>query len=235
MIIDLTNAGLESSTNEAVEVLKKGMKKVREENKVLRDNYTNIIEAYTNLALSEREKPYVKENKRLQELLNTVHEKNLKAEEAYKKAMELFKGAKSTLPTSTSASVEEHRQMQKKMEELEGRNRNLSERLSRASNEVGTSEIPWARSSVDLHWDAQGELDDMSDDELPYVKAEWKFQKEHFKTMTPQAKRLSHYEAVVRKLGRYLFPEDTDKMYMQELSAPLIQMKIKAQCEEWVC
>ena len=122
--------------------MKKGMLQVHEENKKLQNNYTEISEAYTELALSEREKPYVKENKRLQDLLNTVHEKNLKTEEAYKKAMDLFKGAKSTLPTSTSASVEEHRQMQKKMEELEERNRNLSERLSRASNEVGTSHKP---------------------------------------------------------------------------------------------
>lgn len=77
----------------------------------------------------------------------------MKAEEAYKQAMELFKKAKSTLPTSTSASVEEHCQFLKKIEELEDRNGNLSERLSRASNKVGTSEIPWARTNVDLHWD----------------------------------------------------------------------------------
>lgn len=51
--------------------------------------------------------------------------------------------------------------------------------------------------------------------------------------MTPQAKQLSHYEAVVKKLGQHLFLEDTDKMYMQELSAPLIRMKMKAQLEDW--
>ena len=62
------------------------------------------------------------------------------------------------------------------MEELKERNGSLSERLSRAqSNEVGTSEIPWARTSVDLHWNEEGKLDDMSEDELPYVKTNWKF------------------------------------------------------------
>ena len=116
----------------------------------------------------------------------------------------------------------------KKMEELEERNRNLSERLSRAqNNEVGSFNIPWARTSVDLHWNEEGELDDMSEDELPYVKTDWKFQKDHFKRMSLQARALSHYEAVVWKLGRHLFPDEVERMDQQELSAPLIKMKVK--------
>ena len=233
LIIELTKAGLESSTSESVEVLKKGMLKVREENKLLQEKCAKISEAYQDFVLSDREKPWVQENKKLQAMLDTLHEKNLKAEEAYKTAMELYKSSKSTNPASATATIEEHQAMLKKMEDLEARNKSLSDRLSRASNEAATSEIPWARTSVDLHWDEGGELDDMSEDELPYVKADWKFQKEHFKSITPQARRLSHYEAVVRKLGRYLFPDETDKMYMQEMSAPLIQMKTKARWEEW--
>ena len=115
------------------------------------------------------------------------------------------------------------------MEELEERNQSLSERLSRAqSNKVGTSKIPWERTSVDLHWNDKGELDDMSEDELPYVKLDWKFQKDHFKKMSLQARALSHYEAVVRKLGRHLFPDEMERMDQQELNAPLIKMKVKA-------
>lgn len=73
MIIDLTHNGLDSSMNNAIKVLKKGMMQVRKENKKLQDNYTEISEAYTKLVLSERKKPYVKENDQLQNLLNIVH------------------------------------------------------------------------------------------------------------------------------------------------------------------
>ena len=76
LIVKLTRAGLESSTHEAVEVLKKGMQQVRDQNKILQDHYTQISDAYTQLVLSEKEQAYVKENKRLQCLLETMHEKN---------------------------------------------------------------------------------------------------------------------------------------------------------------
>ena len=207
---------------------------MRDQNKTMQDHYTQISDAYTRLVLSEKELAYVKENERLQRLLKMMHEKNQKTEEAYKRAMGLYKGSKSTAPTSSKASVEEHRQMQKKMEELKERNRNLSERLSRAqSNEVGTLEVPWARTSIDLHWNEEGELDNMSEDELPYVKSDWKFQKDLFKRMSLQSRRLSHYKVVVQKLDRHLFPDEVERMDQQELSAPLIKMKVKASWEDW--
>ena len=66
----------------------------------MQDHYTQISDAYTRLVLSDKEKAYVKENERLQRLLDTLHEKNKETEEAYNKAMELYKGFKSTASSS---------------------------------------------------------------------------------------------------------------------------------------
>ena len=65
LIAELTQAGIESSTYEGVQVLKKGMQQVRDQNKTMQDHYTQISDAYTRLVLSEKEQAFVKENERL--------------------------------------------------------------------------------------------------------------------------------------------------------------------------
>ena len=44
---------------------------------------------------------------------------------------------------------------------------------------------------------------------------------------------LTHYEAVVQKLSRMLYPQEIQSVEPIELSVPLIKMKIKAQWEDW--
>ena len=128
--------------------------------------------------------------------------------------------------------------MQKRLDELQRQNDELTAQLSQAASTrtttgVGSSSIPWTRSSVDLHWNEAGELDDMSEDKLPYIKKEWKFQREHFKTLPYTTRVLSHYEAVIRKLGCHLYPNKDALAGQPKLFAPLLKMKIKATWEDW--
>ena len=73
----------------------------------------------------------------------------------------------------------------------------------------------------------------MLKDEDPFISEHWRFQREYFKEIPYHTLKLTHYEAVVQKLGRMLYPQETDKMEPMKLSAPLIKMKIKAQWEDW--
>ena len=87
---------------------------------------------------------------------------------------------------------------------------------------------------MDLSWNDEGELSDMPDDEHPIVQRDWQFQKEFFKEVPCHMHELSHYAAVVHKLGRYLYPDEISKVNPMELSAPLLlKMKIRAEWEEW--
>ena len=114
----------------------------------------------------------------------------------------------------------------------------MSERISQVASttttgHIGSSSVPWARSSVDLHWADAEELDNMSKDELPYIKNDWKFQKEYFKHLPQAARVLSHYEAVIQKLGRYLYPNKKAMFGQAKLVAPLLKMKVRATWENW--
>ena len=52
-------------------------------------------------------------------------------------------------------------------------------------------------------------MEEMSKDEHPI---DWRFQIEHFKELTHIATTLNHYEVVVRKLGRYVYLDQLEKI-----------------------
>lgn len=79
-----------------------------------------------------------------------------------------------------------------------------------------------------------GDLDDMSSNEHPIIKAKWKFQKEFFKELPYVTRTFSHYEAIVRKLHSNLYLDELRKINDFKLSAPLIKEKVKAAWEDWV-
>ena len=189
------------------------MRHLQEKNKELEAKYIEISNRYQEMALKDLDNVYCYENTRLKKTLQVVHKKNLKAEEAYQEATKLYQMTRLTAPASSQASEEERAAQKKRIEELEQQNENLSTRLNQAASitttgHVGSYAISWAWSSVDLHWDDAGELDDMLEDELPYIKEEWRFQREYFKHLPHAARVLSHYKAIIRKLGRYLYPNE---------------------------
>ena len=73
--------------NLGAKTLNKGMRQIREENKVLQSKCQQVSDAYEDLVLKE---PNHKEHYLLKTLLKTIHEKCVKAEEAYKQAMDLY-------------------------------------------------------------------------------------------------------------------------------------------------
>ena len=73
----------------------------------------------------------------------------------------------------------------------------------------------------------------MPEDEDSFIVEHWKFQRDYFKEIPYHTLELTHYEVVVQKVGRLLYPQETEQMDPIKLSAPLIKMKIKAQWEDW--
>ena len=73
----------------------------------------------------------------------------------------------------------------------------------------------------------------MSEDELPYIKEDWRFQREYFKHLPHATRVLSHYEAVIRKLERYLYPNEEAMIGQPKLAAPILKMKVKATWKKW--
>ena len=130
-------------------------------------------------------------------------------------------------------------------EEIKGlkkQNKDLSEKLTKSeakstqTTQVGEAASSKAKSkltSTDLQWDEEGNWADTPEDEDPFIQEHWRFQREYFKEIPYHTLELAHYEAVVQKLGRMLYPQVIEKMEPMELSAPLIKMKIKAQWEDW--
>ena len=86
--------------------------------------------------------------------------------------------------------------------------------------------------STNLHWDEEGNWAKMPKDEDPFVQGNWKFQRDYFKEIPYHTLEITHYEVVVQKVGRLLYPKETQIVDPLELSAPLIKMKIKAQWED---
>ena len=70
------------------------------------------------------------------------------------------------------------------------------------------------------------------DDDEP-VDMEWEVQKDMFSELSLTVKLLTHYKAVIRKLGRLLIPHDRLPTLNVELSAPLLKMKMQAVWEQW--
>ena len=70
-----------------VENLKEGMRYIRQQNKDLNDKYQQVSAAYEDLVLKE---PNKGEHQLLKNMLKSLHKKCMKAEEAYKQAMDLY-------------------------------------------------------------------------------------------------------------------------------------------------
>ena len=87
MIVTLNHEGVEQLQDKEVEHLKEGMRYIRQVNKELNDKYQQISIAYEDMMLKE---PNKGEHQLLKSMLKKVHEKCVKAEEAYKQAMDLY-------------------------------------------------------------------------------------------------------------------------------------------------
>ena len=101
------------------------------------------------------------------------------------------------------------------------------------TGEASSSKVKSRLTSIDLSWDEEGNWANMLEDEDPFIAQHWRFQRDYFKEIPYHTIELTHYEAVVQKVGRHLYPQETERMEPIELSAPLIKMKIKAQWEDW--
>ena len=81
IIVKLTHEGVELLPEQESKNPKEGMRHIRQENKELNEKYQHISSTYKDLVLKE---PNTGENKLLKSMLKKVHEKCLKAEDAYK-------------------------------------------------------------------------------------------------------------------------------------------------------
>ena len=147
MIKELTKCGLETLEVQDGEILKKGMRLLQEKNKELETEYKKMATQYEDMVLKDLDNVYRYENTRLQKTLQVVHEKSLKAEEAYQEAMKLYQTVRSTAPTSSQAADEEKEALQRRIKELEQQNEALSERISQSASttttgHVGSSLVP---------------------------------------------------------------------------------------------
>ena len=70
-----------------MENMKEAMRHIRQENKDLSDKYQQLTSVYEDMVLKE---PNVGENQLLKSMLKKIHEKCVKAEEAYQQAMDLY-------------------------------------------------------------------------------------------------------------------------------------------------
>ena len=82
--------------------------------------------------------------------------------------------------------------------------------------------------SYSRQWDEQGNV---IEDEEPEDE-EWEFQRDMFAELSLTVRMLTHYEAVIRKLGRLLYPNRLPTSHV-ELSGPLLKMKMQAIWEQW--
>ena len=68
----------------------------------------------------------------------------------------------------------------------------------------------------------------MPKDEDPFIAKNWKFQRDYFKEIPYHTLELTHYKAVVQKVGRLLYPQEIEQMDPIELNAPLLKANIIA-------
>ena len=80
MIARLAQEGVEKLPEQHLENLKEAMRHMRQENKDLNEKYQQVSSAYEDLVLKE---PNTGENRLLKAMLKKVHDKCVKAEEAY--------------------------------------------------------------------------------------------------------------------------------------------------------
>ena len=101
------------------------------------------------------------------------------------------------------------------------------------TDEASSSRAKSKLTSTDLNWDEEGNWAEMPEDKDPFIAEHWRFQQEYFKEIPYHTLELTHYKAVVQKVGTLLYPQEIKQMEPNELSEPLIKMKIKAQWEDW--
>ena len=80
MIVKFAHEGVEALLEQQSENLKEAMRHIRQENKEMSEKYQQVSSAYENMILKE---PNTSENKLLKTMLKRVHEKCIRAEEAY--------------------------------------------------------------------------------------------------------------------------------------------------------
>ena len=80
------------------------------------------------------------------------------------------------------------------------------------TGEATSSKAKSKLTSTDLHWDEEGNWAKMPEDEDPFIAKHWKFQREYFKEIPYHTLELTHYEAVVQKLGCMLYPQEIERM-----------------------
>ena len=85
MIAKLAQEGVEMLPEQHMENLKEAMRHMWQENKDLNEKYQQVSSTYEDIVLKE---PNTGENKLLKTMLKKVHEKCIKAKEAYQQAME---------------------------------------------------------------------------------------------------------------------------------------------------
>ena len=73
--------------------------------------------------------------------------------------------------------------------------------------EATSSKAKSKLTSTDLNWDEEGNWAKMLEDEDPFIAEHWKFQRDYFKEILYHTLELTHYEAVVHKVGRLLYPQ----------------------------
>ena len=57
----------------------------------------------------------------------------------------------------------------------------------------------------------------MPEDEDPFVQTNWNFQRDYLKEIPNHTLEITHYEAMVQKVGKLLYPKDIPTMDPLEL------------------
>ena len=103
------------------------MRHIRHENKELNKKYQQISSAYEDLVLKE---PNTGENRLLKNMLKKVHEKCLKAEEAYQHAMALYLQDTQAPTAAPSLGSNDLELLKVEIQSLKKQNKDLSNKLT---------------------------------------------------------------------------------------------------------
>ena len=160
--------------------------------------YQQVSSAYENMILKE---PNTGENKLLKSMLKKVHEKCIKAEEAYQQAMELYL-QETRLPTAEpSQGSNKIEALKQEIKGLQANNKDHSDKLTQSeakstqmikTGEASRSKDKSKVTSTDLSWDEEGNWADMPEDEDPFIAQHWRFQRDYFKELPYHTTELTH-------------------------------------------
>ena len=117
--------------------------------------------------------------------------------------------------TAPSLGSNDLEQLKEEIRSLKEKNKDLSDKLTQSeakstqtikTGEAASSKGKSKLTSIDLSWDEEGNWADMPEDEDPFIAQHWRFQRDYFKELPYHTIELTHYEAVVQKVGRHLYP-----------------------------